>query len=347
MSNLQRQILHSEQTVGMPKTVSAAQAIQRCIHSTPELLIYRFRFRINSRVQVDVMTEALGPSNAISLLSQYDLILDCTDNAPTRYLLSDIAVFLKKPLVSGAAQKYDGQLCTYNLGTEGPCYRCLFPKPPAVETTGTCEETGILGVVTGIIGNLQAAEAIKIIAGLNGIRLILKKLFDRPAYIFQTRNHRFYCILLLVLLNSGLSNFGNANQPVQPVGRMANRLTISRTPTMSNFVVGGPQTGKLEAWLKVTPTTEYMSRCEPCYLGPLAWLSYMPPTRTSKAYWTWKMELKLSMSDHEQNLAYADSLDPPVLYISLLKLATCSDIQPRCAAQRPGGQSYNLFGRCS
>jgi adenylyltransferase/sulfurtransferase len=105
------------------------------------------------------------------------VILDCTDNAPTRYLLSDTAVFLKKPLVSGAAQKYDGQLCTYNLGNEGPCYRCLFPKPPAVEMIGTCEETGILGVVTGLIGNLQAAETIKIITGLHGTWLFLKHLY--------------------------------------------------------------------------------------------------------------------------------------------------------------------------
>jgi adenylyltransferase/sulfurtransferase len=119
------------------------------------------------------VTEALSSSNAISLLSPYDIILDCTDNSPTRYLLSDTAVYLGKPLVSGAAQKYDGQLCIYNLGEDGPCYRCLFPKPPAQETTGTCEETGILGVVTGVIGNMQALETIKIITGLHGASLFL------------------------------------------------------------------------------------------------------------------------------------------------------------------------------
>jgi adenylyltransferase/sulfurtransferase len=114
------------------------------------------------------MNNALTPDNAIELLSPYDIILDCTDNAPTRYLLSDTAVVLGKPLVSGAAQKFEGQLCTYNLGPEGPCYRCLFPVPPARELVGTCEETGILGAVTGVIGNMQALEAIKIIAGLHG-----------------------------------------------------------------------------------------------------------------------------------------------------------------------------------
>jgi len=97
------------------------------------------------------------------------VILDCTDNPATRYLLSDTAVLLGKPLVSGAAQRFDGQLCTYNLGPEGPCYRCLFPRPPSSpEAAPSCEETGILGPVTGVIGSLQALEAIRIIVGLHG-----------------------------------------------------------------------------------------------------------------------------------------------------------------------------------
>lgn len=119
-------------------------------------------------MEVVPVQSSLLPENAISLLESYDIILDCTDNAPTRYLLSDTAVALGKPLVSGAAQKFDGQLCTYNLGEDGPCYRCLFPKPPAPEMTGSCEEVGILGAVTGVIGNLQALEAIKIITDLHG-----------------------------------------------------------------------------------------------------------------------------------------------------------------------------------
>ncbi|TFY52214.1 hypothetical protein EVG20_g10652 [Dentipellis fragilis] len=152
LSNLQRQILHNESRLGMPKAQSAATALKE----------------INSRIRIDTITEALSASNAVPLLSPYDIILDCTDNAPTRYLLSDTAVHLGKPLVSGAAQKYDGQLCVYHLGDDGPCYRCLFPKPPAPELAGSCAETGILGAVTGVIGNLQALEAIKIITGLHG-----------------------------------------------------------------------------------------------------------------------------------------------------------------------------------
>ena len=131
---------------------------------------------MTSRVTVNPIATALTASNAIELLTPYDLILDCTDNLPTRYLLSDTAVRLGKPLVSGAAQKFEGQLCTYNLpfrsedGSEarGPCFRCLFPKPPAPDMVGSCEELGVLGAVTGVIGNLQALEAIKILTGLHG-----------------------------------------------------------------------------------------------------------------------------------------------------------------------------------
>jgi adenylyltransferase/sulfurtransferase len=125
--------------------------------------------RINSRLHVDAIVNALTPTNARALLEPYDVILDCTDNPATRYLLSDTAVLLGKPLVSGAAQRFDGQLCTYNLGPEGPCYRCLFPRPPSASgATPSCEETGILGAVTGVIGSLQAVETIKIIVGLHG-----------------------------------------------------------------------------------------------------------------------------------------------------------------------------------
>ncbi|KAH9902517.1 hypothetical protein C8Q73DRAFT_633504 [Cubamyces lactineus] len=161
ISNLQRQVLHTESRVGMPKVLSAAEAIKQ----------------MNSRIQVNPVTTALNSTNALELLAPYDLILDCTDNLPTRYLLSDTAVKLGKPLVSGAAQQFEGQLCTYNLPLKtsgqdqvherGPCFRCLFPKPPAPEMAGSCEELGILGAVTGVIGNLQALEAIKILTGLH------------------------------------------------------------------------------------------------------------------------------------------------------------------------------------
>ena len=132
--------------------------------------------RINSNIKVNAYQEMISPSNAVKILEPYDIVLDCTDNPPTRYLLSDAAVLLGKPLVSGAAQRYDGQLCVYNLGDDGPCYRCLFPKAPEPEFAGSCQETGILGAVTGVIGNLQALEAIKLITGLNGEKVFMERL---------------------------------------------------------------------------------------------------------------------------------------------------------------------------
>jgi adenylyltransferase and sulfurtransferase len=169
LSNLQRQILHTEGRIGMNKAQSVAIAIKESVAFLYSCIKHlNNKNRINSTITVDVMPFYLTTENALSLLAPYDIILDCTDNAPTRYLLSDTAVALTKPLISGAAQKLEGQLCTYNLDNTGPCYRCMFPKPPPAAAAATCEETGILGVVTGIIGNLQALEAIKIITGLNG-----------------------------------------------------------------------------------------------------------------------------------------------------------------------------------
>ncbi|KAK7023856.1 adenylyltransferase [Favolaschia claudopus] len=180
LSNLQRQVLHDESKIGMPKAVSASLALEK----------------INSRLTINAITQALTPDNALEILSPYDIILDCTDNAPTRYLLSDSAVSLNKPLVSAAAQKYEGQLCTYNLGPEGPCYRCLFPTPPARELVGTCEETGILGAVTGIMGNLQALEAIKIITGLHDKKpslLLFSALGSPPFRSIKLRSRKPNC----------------------------------------------------------------------------------------------------------------------------------------------------------
>jgi adenylyltransferase/sulfurtransferase len=125
------------------------------------------RVRLNSRVKVDVHQTRISTSNVRDILGPYDIILDCTDNSPTRYLLSDTCVVLGKPLVSGAALQFDGQLCVYNY-KGGPCYRCLFPRPPPPETVGSCMENGVLGTITGTIGTLQALEAIKIVTGLAG-----------------------------------------------------------------------------------------------------------------------------------------------------------------------------------
>jgi len=154
ISNLHRQVLHAFSRQGWPKALSAKAALQA----------------INPTLHIIPHITSLNSTNALSMFSSYDIILDCTDNPPTRYLISDACVALNKPLVSGGAIRFDGQMCVYNLplqsGERGPCYRCLWPIPPTQDEVGTCEEVGVLGTVTGVIGVLQAQTAIQLIAGL-------------------------------------------------------------------------------------------------------------------------------------------------------------------------------------
>ncbi|VDB96001.1 unnamed protein product [Peniophora sp. CBMAI 1063] len=183
LSNLQRQVLHTEARVGMNKAESAAIALRQ----------------LNSRVTVTPVPHALTTSNAPQLLATHDLALDCSDNAPTRYLLSDSAATARVPLVSGAAQSLEGQITTYCLGETGPCHRCLFPRPPAPEYATSCAETGILGAVAGVIGTLQAAEAIKVLAGMAGeaeykpTMTLYSMLAPTPFRTFKLRTRRKDC----------------------------------------------------------------------------------------------------------------------------------------------------------
>ncbi|XP_057485015.1 adenylyltransferase and sulfurtransferase MOCS3-like [Actinidia eriantha] len=145
LNNLHRQIIHSESYIGRSKVESAAAACRS----------------INSTIQIVEHKEALCTSNALEILRKYDIVIDATDNAPSRYLISDCCVVLGKPLVSGAALGLEGQLTVYNYDG-GPCYRCLFPSPPPTTACQRCSDSGVLGVVPGIIGCLQALEAIKV-----------------------------------------------------------------------------------------------------------------------------------------------------------------------------------------
>ncbi|KAK6435097.1 hypothetical protein LTR95_008722 [Oleoguttula sp. CCFEE 5521] len=153
-SNLHRQITHSTATVGMSKVDSAI----------------KYLYSFNPLVRYDQHPEHLTPSSAIDIFSRYDLILDCTDRPSSRYLISDAAVLTGKPLVSASALKTEGQLVILNSPPRpsgdpagGPCYRCIFPKPPPADSVLSCGEGGILGPVVGVMGVLQALEAIKIL----------------------------------------------------------------------------------------------------------------------------------------------------------------------------------------
>ncbi|XP_032403997.1 adenylyltransferase and sulfurtransferase MOCS3 [Xiphophorus hellerii] len=148
LSNLHRQVLHGEENQGQAKALSAARAVKR-LNSTVECIPYHLQ---------------LSPENALQLIQQYDIVADCSDNVPTRYLVNDACVLSGKPLVSASALRMEGQLTVYNY-CGGPCYRCLYPLPPPPETVTNCSDGGVLGVVPGIMGCFQALEVLKIASG--------------------------------------------------------------------------------------------------------------------------------------------------------------------------------------
>ncbi|OGR84317.1 MAG: molybdenum cofactor biosynthesis protein MoeB [Elusimicrobia bacterium RIFCSPLOWO2_01_FULL_54_10] len=147
-SNLQRQIIHSTADIGRPKVESAKARINS----------------INPEVKVNTYQIRLTRDNIMDIFKEYDIIVDGTDNFQTRYLVNDACVFLKKPLIYGSIFRFDGQ-CTVFKTPEGPCYRCLYPEPPPPGMVPSCAEGGVLGILPGIIGVMQATEAIKIAMG--------------------------------------------------------------------------------------------------------------------------------------------------------------------------------------
>ncbi|CAM6090933.1 unnamed protein product [Calypogeia fissa] len=180
LSNLHRQVIHTEASVGKAKVKSAASA---CLG-------------LNSSLQVLEYPHRLDAANAVEIVSKFDVVLDATDNLPTRYLLNDVCVVTGKPLVSGAALGVEGQVTTYNH-KNGPCYRCLFPIPPPEGARQRCSDNGVIGVVPGIIGTFQALEAVKIAGGvgetLNGRMLILDAWSTRM-HMVKLRGRNVACV---------------------------------------------------------------------------------------------------------------------------------------------------------
>jgi sulfur-carrier protein adenylyltransferase/sulfurtransferase len=148
-SNLQRQIIHGQSDVGRPKAESARDSIRE----------------INPNVNVILHETALDNDNALDIFSQYDLIVDGTDNFATRYLVNDACVLLGKPYVWGSIYRFDGQASVF-WAEHGPCYRCLYPEPPPPGMVPSCAEGGVLGVLCGSIGSIQVTEAIKLLTGV-------------------------------------------------------------------------------------------------------------------------------------------------------------------------------------
>ncbi len=148
-SNLQRQILHNTRRVGRPKVESADETLRAL---NPDITVIGHPVRLSEH-------------NALDLLQGYDLIIDGADNFPTRYLLNDASVKLRVPVIHASIYRFEGQITTFSP-FKGPCYRCLFPEPPPPELAPSCQEAGVLGVLPGVIGVLQATEAIKLLLGL-------------------------------------------------------------------------------------------------------------------------------------------------------------------------------------
>jgi adenylyltransferase/sulfurtransferase len=180
LSNLQRQILHSESWIGKPKVESAVARIHD----------------LNPDVKVVPYQEPITSANALDIIQDYDIVLNGSDNFPTRYLVNDACHFLRKPLVDASIFMFEGQVTIYHPGApeegiaQGPCYRCLYPDPPPPGEVPSCAEAGVLGVLPGIVGSVQAVEAIKLILG-KGEPLIGRLLmFDAMDMSFRTLNVR-------------------------------------------------------------------------------------------------------------------------------------------------------------
>ncbi|MBZ9729891.1 HesA/MoeB/ThiF family protein [Salegentibacter sp. JZCK2] len=167
-SNLQRQILFAEKNIGEPKVIAAKNKLQE----------------MNSSIEIVSYNERLTAKNAVNLFSDYDIIVEGSDNFITKYLANDASVLAGKPLVFGSIFKFEGQVSVFNY-QNGPTYRCLFPEPGSPEEMPSCSEVGVLGILPGIIGNLQANEVLKMILGIGNVLWGKLLLFD--ALEMQTR----------------------------------------------------------------------------------------------------------------------------------------------------------------
>ena len=155
LSNLHRQILHGDSWIGKPKLESAAARLRE----------------VNPHVRVEPYPVRFTPDNALDIAGKYDVIVDGSDNFPTRFLTNDTGFFLRKPVVYGAIHRFEGQTGVFAPHLGGPCYRCLLPRMPAPGSVPSCREAGVLGVLPGIIGSLQAMETLKLILGIGTVPL--------------------------------------------------------------------------------------------------------------------------------------------------------------------------------
>eukprot|EP00210_Caulerpa_lentillifera_P006862 g6559.t1 len=238
LNNLHRQVLHKEASVGLKKTESARQSCQE----------------LNGSIKITINSDGLKPVNAIQVVSGFHVVIDASDNIPTRYLANDVCKVLGIPLVSGAAIGTDGQLTVYNYGVDGLCYRCLFPTPPPVGACSSCSESGVLGPVPGVIGTLQALEAIKIITRVRynytqvgcvlNKRLLVFDFLSMETRCIRLRNKRQDCVCCgdePIIIASNLAQydyFTFTGQPFyeQSCLRPANELSLKNRISPKDLV---------------------------------------------------------------------------------------------------------------
>ncbi|NUQ01990.1 MAG: ThiF family adenylyltransferase, partial [Armatimonadetes bacterium] len=178
LSNLQRQLLYRQADLGRAKLAAAAETLAG----------------INPHVSVVGHDLWLDRTNALEILAGYDLVLNGCDNFPTRYLVNDACVLLGKPCIDGSIYRFDGQVTVYHTAAGGPCYRCRFPVPPPPDSVPSCAEAGVLGVLPGIVGTLQAAEVIKLIlagAGTPGIEPLVGRLLTIDVLTMELAEFRY------------------------------------------------------------------------------------------------------------------------------------------------------------
>jgi len=171
LSNLQRQIIHGTETLGERKVISARRRLKS----------------INPTIAISTFDEPFTVDNALKLAEAFDILIDATDNFPTRYLLNDVAVLTHKPMVYGSVYQFEGQVSVFHAD-EGPCYRCIFPDPPPPGLVPACGEDGVFSVLPGTIGTIQAAEAIKLVLGIGHSLCGRLLLYDTLEMSFDTIN---------------------------------------------------------------------------------------------------------------------------------------------------------------
>ncbi|MCB9029991.1 MAG: molybdopterin-synthase adenylyltransferase MoeB [Deltaproteobacteria bacterium] len=204
LSNLQRQVLYSESDLELRKVEVAAEKLRE----------------LNSSIQVVEHSVRFAAENARELVAQYQLVLDCSDNFTTRYLINDACVLEGKPFVFAAINRFEGQLAVFNLNSKAPTYRCIFPKAPPADAIPNCAEAGVLGVLPGVVGALQANEAIKVLADLGDVLSGKMLCFDALRAKFQVielkRNEKYATVNEIIVEGDSCMSLFKSYREISP-----------------------------------------------------------------------------------------------------------------------------------